>query len=170
MSVVPDDSLEALNKKIEVDLTPLFIEAITGSIGEMTHAEPTIREVLRAEFDKSLGDVWAIVGSFPNSPDCLVLSFLMKTARGMAERVLADTREPIDDRMILDCIGELANVLAGQVKSLLATSSLHFSFSLPKVMIAPDSQILVHSGRKCLRMTFNSDLGEFALQIIADRP
>jgi chemotaxis protein CheX len=159
--------LETVSKP-EGDVAPFFIEAVTGSIGEMTHVEPIVRDVRQTEFDKSLGDVWAIVGSFPNSPDCLVLSLPMKTARGMAERILAETPQLIDDSMILDCIGELANVLAGQVKALLANSSYHFSFSLPKVMRIPDSQVLVHMGHKCLRMIFDSEVGEFALQIVAD--
>jgi chemotaxis protein CheX len=146
----------------------MFIEAVAGSIGEMTQTEPVIREVNRVDFDRTLGDVWAVVGSFPMVPDCVVISLPMNTARGMAERVLGDVREPIDDRIILDCIGELANVLAGQVKSLLATSPYHFSFSLPKVTRGPDSDALAHLGHKCLRMLFNSEVGEFALQVIAD--
>jgi chemotaxis protein CheX len=160
--------LKTINRP-EENLATLFIEAVTGSIGEMTKVQPIVREVYQTEFDKGLGDLWALVGSFPNSPDCLVLSLPMKTARGMAERVLADTREPIDDNMVLDCIGELANVLAGQVRSLLANSPYRFSFSLPKVMLTPDWEVFAHSGRKCLRMIFDSELGEFALQIIADR-
>src|SRR5262249_10845433 len=108
----------------------------------MTQIQPVIREVNRADFDQTLGDVWAVVGSFPTVPDCLVLSLPMQTAHGMAKRVLGDAGEPMDERMVLDCIGELANVLAGQAKSLLANSSHHFSFSLPKVMLmAPDSHV-----------------------------
>jgi chemotaxis protein CheX len=167
VSVDPGDRLETLNKP-ENDLAAHFIEAVTGSIGEMTQVEPIIRDVRQTEFDKSLGDVWALVGSFPKSPDCLLLSVPMKTARAMAERVLADLKQPLDERMVLDCIGEMANVMAGQVKSLLANSPYHFSFTLPKVTLAADSQVLTHLGRSCLRITFDSEIGEFALQIIAD--
>src|SRR5262245_45587149 len=139
MSLDPRDKVETA-EYTGADLAALFIEAVTGSIGEMTHIEPVIREVHRTEFDNTLGDVWALVGDLPSSPDCLALSLPMKTARGMAERVFADVREPIDDGMVLDCIGELANVLAGQAKSLLANSPYRFSFALPKVMLAHDSQ------------------------------
>ena len=166
MSVGPPDTAGTADKPTG-DLATLFIEAVTGSIGEMTHIEPVAREVRRAEFDARSGDVWVLVGSFPRSPDCLTLSLPMKTARSMAERVLADVREPIDDRMVLDCIGELANVLAGQAKSLLANSPYRFSFSLPRVMLAPDANLLAHLGCDCLRMIFDSEVGEFALQVVA---
>jgi chemotaxis protein CheX len=167
MTLDPRDTAETAEKS-GADLATLFIEAVTGSIGEMTHIEPVIRKVDRTEFDKTLGDVWALVGDLPRSPGCLALSLPMKTARGMAERVFAGVREPIDDGMVLDCIGELANILAGQVKSLLANSPYHFSISLPKVMLTHDLQVQDRLGRSCLRMTFDSEVGEFALQIVAD--
>jgi chemotaxis protein CheX len=166
MTIDPRHTLQTVNEP-EGDLAALFIEAVAGSIGEMTHIEPVIREVYRTEFDKTLGDVLAIVGSLPGSPDCLVLSLPMKTARAMTERVLTDVREPIDDRMVFDCIGELANVLAGQAKSLLANSPYPFSFSLPKVTLASDSQVLARLGCKCLRIIFDSEVGEFGLQVVA---
>jgi len=159
--------METVNQP-KADLAALFIEAVTGSIGEMTRTDPVAREVIQANFDRTLGEVWALVGSLPGSPDCLALSLPVKTARGMAERVFTDVREPIDDGMILDCIGELANVLAGQAKSLLANSPYHFSLSLPKVMRSGDSRVSLHLGHHCLRIIFDSEVGEFALQIIAE--
>jgi CheY-specific phosphatase CheX len=62
--------------------------------------------------------------------------------------------------MIRDCIGEVANIIAGQAKTLLYGTPLHFNFSPP---IQDDFE--PPSEAEALQLTFGSDAGGFTLTV-----
>jgi CheY-specific phosphatase CheX len=90
----------------------------------------------------------------------LVLSMPGTTAASLAARILAGTITEPDDAIIRDCIGEVANIVAGQAKTLLFGTPRHFYFSAPWPQ-PPESLSL----RNALHMKFASDAGEFALLV-----
>jgi CheY-specific phosphatase CheX len=65
-----------------------------------------------------------VLGIKPATEGLLVLSFPDRTAAAITERVLADAKEEIDETLVRDCVGEIANVIAGQAKTLLAGTRL----------------------------------------------
>jgi chemotaxis protein CheX len=93
----------------------------------------------------------------------LLLRFPERTAAAIAQRVLADTEVELNESLIRDCIGEIANVIAGQAKTLLAGTPYRLTFSLPEVVVG--KHLLSHPewSRECLVIAFRSDLGEFSL-------
>lgn len=66
----------------------------------------------------------------------LVLCLPRPAASALAVRVLGVTAEP-DGGMTRDCVGEVANVIAGQAKALLRGTPGHFRFSTPVVADGP---------------------------------
>lgn len=84
-----------------------------------------------------------------------VLSLPEPTAAALARRVLAGA-EP-DDGLVRDCAGELLNVVAGQAKTLLYGTPLHYSFTTPTA--APAG---LATGAA---IGFESDCGPFALRL-----
>ena len=69
------------------------------------------------------------------------------TARAVASRFAQrDTR--LDDEDMGDAIGELTNIVAGRLKTLLIVPGLKVKVSLPSVMSATGLQFLVQRRRK----------------------
>jgi chemotaxis protein CheX len=95
----------------------------------------------------------------------MVLGFDRPTAQALAERVLAGLPEAKDAAMQYDCLGEVANVVAGQAKALLAETPYHFYFSTPTVITGVHKDIRATPGRECLVLGFGSELGDFVLQV-----
>jgi chemotaxis protein CheX len=87
------------------------------------------------------------------------LGFSVSFAAELARRIFADSGTELNDSMIPDCVGEVANVVAGQAKTLLVGTSDHFVFSTPT--INPDS--LPHPEEKRIIINFASEIGEFIL-------
>lgn len=85
------------------------------------------------------------------------LDFPHATASALARRVVRGTE--LDDGLIRDCAAELLNVTAGQAKTLLVGTPLHFTFTTPTGAAAP-------VGGTTFR--FNSDCGPFALRLCPD--
>src|SRR5262249_27710623 len=98
----------------------------------------------------------------------LVLSFPDRTAAAIAERVLADLNQEINESLVRDCMGEIANVIAGQAKALLAGTTHQLTFSLPQIAVAnPPSRLELDRG--CLVIAFRSDVGEFTMRLALKR-
>jgi hypothetical protein len=71
------------------------------------------------------------------------------------------------DRLGAGGMGEIANVVAGQAKAMLAETPYRFVFALPPIVVhAKDFRL--PSGLDCLMVAFTCDYGEFALQLSLD--
>jgi chemotaxis protein CheX len=148
-----------------VEVVEPFIEAVALTLREMASADVVVQAVYDKKQHRTLGDVSAVLAlAFPGEGR-LVLSFPSATATALARRVLADVTDDPEPALVGDCVGELANVIAGQAKALLLGSRYHFTLSTPTVLIGAGREIRHPDGAHCLVVAFSSDLGEFALEL-----
>jgi chemotaxis protein CheX len=83
----------------------------------------------------------------------------------LAGRALAGVTEELTEDIVRDCLGEIANVVAGQAKALLAGTPYHFTFSTPTVVAGGGHEGGATPGGGYLVVLFGSDVGDFALQL-----
>lgn len=141
-----------------------LIAAATLTLAEMAQTTLAVRSVSRdcppcahGEFVVEL-DLTSATG--PGGS--LVLCVPEATAQALAGRVLAGVATAPDADLIGDCMGEITNVIAGQVKALLAGTPYHFTFQPPRIASAgaPADRL-----GECLVIAFESDAGAFALRL-----
>ena len=77
---------------------------------------------------------------------------------------------PFDSPDTGDAIGELTNILAGQVKAILDKKGVKVEISLPSVMRAADLHVLVNRNVVTTKTCFESGLGKFWAGMIAKGP
>jgi chemotaxis protein CheX len=145
-------------------LEPL-IAATCTAVSEMASTEVVVGAVYQKTIRHTLGDVSAVLGLMSAAGGSLVLSFPERTAAALAGRILTGVTEEVDENLIQDCVGEIANVVAGQAKALLAGTPYRFAFSLPKVVVGAGHEVGPKQGLDCLIVAFNSDPGQFFLQL-----
>jgi chemotaxis protein CheX len=152
----------------EEEALPLesFITATTVALAEMARTEVAVREVYRAAPDDAWGGVSAVLELTSATEGLLVLSFPEPVAAAIAKRVLVDVKEEINESLVRDCVGEIANVIAGQAKTLLAGTTHQLTFSLPEVVAGDNARSRPERDRGCLVIAFGSDLGEFTLRLV----
>ena len=143
-----------------------FIAAARAALTEMAGTEVVVRAAAGTEPPQALGDVAAVVRLTSATDGYLVLGFPRRTAAALAERVLTGVVKEIDEGLICDCVGEIANVVAGQAKALLAGTPYHFTFSLPQVVLGGGPELGPHGARDCLAVAFGTDLGEMAMRLL----
>ena len=78
----------------------------------------------------------------------LVLSFPAQTAAALAGRVLAEVAQAPDDDLVRDCMGELANVIAGQAKTLLAETPYQLLLATPSILSGAGLEVGLAAGRR----------------------
>lgn len=141
-----------------------YIAAASGALAEMTGAEVSVQSVYQGRLPGKLGDIFAVVALSSASMETLVLSFPRKTAAALAGRMLAGVAAELNESLIRDCLGEIANVIAGQAKAMLAGTPFEFAACIPKVV---DDAYEPPPGQRphCLVVAFSSNHGAFAMQL-----
>ena len=154
----------AVSPEIEECLVQPFIGAVTLALTEMAGTELLVQGIFHRPAAATLGDIFALI-RFAGSDDGFLLSFPRPTAVALSRRILANAVEQVDESLMQDCLGEVANVVAGQAKALLAQTRFHFTFSTPIVACASLPAGPVKFDRDCVAVIFRGEPGDFALQI-----
>lgn len=141
-------------------LTDAFSSAVPFALAEMAGVESVLLDSKASVGAVDAGDVSVVLQLIGASPGMLRLSMPGATATALAGRILADTVPNPDRAMIHDCIGEVANIIAGQAKTLLYGTPLHFSFSPP---VQGDFDSLPQA--EALQLKYGSDVGELTLTV-----
>jgi CheY-specific phosphatase CheX len=144
------------------ELLRAFAEAIPFAVRELAGVEAIPRDPRPAGAADGLTDVSAAVRLTTAAGEgTLTLSFPRETAAALARRVLAGAVDDPDAAMVRDCIGEVANVVAGQAKTLLYGTPSHFTLSPPS--FPPGGAAGEPGGRWVIG--FDSDVGAFAAHV-----
>lgn len=142
-----------------------FIAAAAMTLSELARTELVVRTVHRAASLRTSGDISAVLGLMPEGGGVLVLSFPASTAEALAGRILAEVQQAPDADLVRDCMGEVANVIAGQAKTLLADTPFQLSLETPSIVSGAGSEIRSPPGAEGIVVRFGSDVGDFVLQI-----
>ena len=95
---------------------------------------------------RSQSDINAVLGlaGQEGSGEVLVLSFPAETARRSPGECSSKSHQAPDDELIRDCMGELANVIAGQAKTLLAETPYQLLLGTPTILLGRPASRLPH--------------------------
>lgn len=153
------------SSQLKEALAEPFIAAASLTLREMAGIEMFPRDIYRLDHTRSLGDISAVVTLTAALEGPLVLGFRTPLATALATRVLSEVTDAPEEAMIADCLGEIANVVAGQAKTVLAQTPYAFMFAPPNVVCGVGQDLGAGPGVGCLVIAFVSDLGEFTLQL-----
>lgn len=153
-----------VDPELRRDLLEPFIAATSAALGEMAGIEVIARAVHRRTTSQDAGDICVVVELTSETSRFMVLSFPERTATAIAGRVLAGAAQNLDQSLVRDCMGEVANVIAGQAKAMLAGGRHQFDFAIPQVVTADAFQ--EPQGLDCLTIACGSELGEFEVRLL----
>ena len=100
---------------------------------------------------------------------CIYLGLERETASGIAES-FAGFEIPFDSDDMADAAGELANMVGGEAKTLLAARGADVLLSLPSTMRGADLVVAAPRGVPSETTFFESEHGTFWVQLVAASP
>jgi CheY-specific phosphatase CheX len=130
--LMPADS-QPVAGPVREQLVEPFVRAIRLTLVEMAGIGVAVRAVYQTNNLEALDDVAAVVELSSATPRLLVLSFPRRSAAALAAQILSGVTQAEHEKLVGDCVGELANVVAGHAKTALAATPFKFTCSLPKV-------------------------------------
>ncbi len=107
-------------------------------------------------------DVSGIIGLSGSAQGSIVLSFPKTMALKVVSALLGTELKVVGPEMI-DGIGELANIIAGNAKQSL--EDLNLSISLPNVIVGKGHVVAGQSGVPSIIVPFSCPMGSFAMEI-----
>ena len=107
-------------------------------------------------------DISSVIGLSGDAQGSISLSFPTDDAHIFVKAMLGNP-EVIDEEEMTDGIGEIANIIAGNVKRHFATINL--SISLPNIIIGKKHTLSGQSGMPTIMVPFNSEKGRFVMEV-----
>jgi len=111
---------------------------------------------------QNLEEVTGIIGLAGETVGAVVLSFERETAIGIASRMAGKQYFNLSNEVI-DIVGELVNIVAGNAKKDLL--EFRISISLPGVLVGSGSKIKWPTGVPVITIPFDSELGPFSVNV-----
>ena len=152
-----------IDPQVREQLIEPFITAVGEALRDMAVIEIVPGACSRTKRAKPPYDIAVLLRLHSALLEGLVLSAGASSAQELARRMLPDAMD-LDDMLVRDCVGEIANITAGQAKALLHGLPYHFTFLTPVPFLAKDKEFAGGEG-ECLQLDLQSDAGPFALQI-----
>ncbi|QDU58017.1 chemotaxis protein CheX [Aeoliella mucimassa] len=134
------------------------VEVFKTMLGcEVSRTGLTVHETFCPEYD-----ITGIIGMSGKAHGDVVISFQQEVALSAAEALLGIRYEEINDDVV-DTVGELTNMIAGNAKTSL--QDLQMSLALPTVIVGKNHSIRFPSKVKPLALPFSSCWGSFNIEV-----
>jgi chemotaxis protein CheX len=161
---MPPDAQPIAAEVRELLLAP-FVTAVETVLRELAMTESAERCAyqVRSHAHHRGADLVAMLDLSAATVGGLALGFAAGTAMALARRMLSETMPNPDDGLIRDCIGEIANVTAGQAKALLHGTQHAFTFGTPR--ITSTAELPADGSEAALVAVLATDVGPVVLQL-----
>lgn len=128
-----------MSKTVDVQLVNPFLVATLECMAVMAGLQPERRRLFLKTTPLMHGDIAGIIGLSQAGSQGLitgsvVVSFPNSLARRIVSRLMGEDAETLPKDLLMDGIGEVANMVGGGAKRLLAGTSYRFDISTPTVL------------------------------------
>lgn len=130
-----------MTKTIDVNMLNPFVQATLECLTQMAGTTPE-RVRLFIKTDPTMhGEIAGIIGLSNGITGSCVVSFPQGLAKRLIAQFLKENEASVTDAMVLDGIGEVANMVAGCAKRLFAGTAYRFDISTPTVIAGANTQL-----------------------------
>lgn len=139
-----------------------FLKAVTNTFSTMLQADARRGDLELGDAKTRLYPISGLIGLSGKASGMVVINLSTEVALKAASAMLMEEITEVNDD-VLDAVGELANVIAGQAKTDLERYDL--SVSLPNVVTGEGHEIRFPSATPPLAVPFETDFGPLRLEV-----
>jgi chemotaxis protein CheX len=153
-----------MNSGINVDYINPFIEATIHTFQTMCSVTPVRTRLALKGKDEEVYGVCGIIGLAGEATGAVVLNFPEQVAVAMVSTFVGETMTEISPA-VMDGVGELANIIAGDARNRIMKKGYAFEIGLPKIVAGRSFVIGQNRSVPCLVVTYGSEFGSFSLEV-----
>jgi len=147
---------------VRVEFINPFVSAVSKTFETMVNLKVTRSAPVLKENQRTLYPISGIIGLSGNIVGTVILTMSEPLALKVASVMLMDDLKTVNPD-VLDAIGELTNMVAGNAKSQLEEYKL--SLSLPNVIYGADTEVYFPERSQPITIPFDSEAGPFAVDV-----
>lgn len=154
-----------IQEKNDPKIINCFKQAVVASLGSICGIEPNFHENLETNEEND-----AVIGMISLLGDCKTWSFMLGIPRETVSHLVlkfAGFEIDFDSPDMGDVVGELANIVAGDIASRLSNIGVKANLSLPVVTRGKSVEILKVDSLSYLKLCFSLPYGQFWIYIIS---
>jgi CheY-specific phosphatase CheX len=164
-SEMPPDA-RPIAARLKEQLLDPFVVAVETALREVARTDAAVSLTYQVRSRRHGDEVVAMLDLASATVGRLALGVAATTAAVLAQRMLSETMPNPDDELIRDCLGEIANVTAGQAKALLHGTPYAFTFGTPTITSA--AELPTSGDAESLVAVMATDVGEVVVELFVN--
>ncbi len=150
---------------INVDYINPFIEATVHTFQTMCQIVPTREKLFIKKRDsEEIYGISGIIGLKGEMYGTVILNFPEQIAIRMVSKIAGEEQKNIT-ATVVDGVGEILNIIAGDAKNRLVQKGYKFDIGLPKIVTGRNYVNAQKKSDHCIVITFISPFGKFSLEV-----
>jgi len=144
---------------VKVDYINPIISTVINTLNTMAQLEPAPGKPSLKDSTKAPGIVSGIIElKGPEASGSLALSFPKPVILDIYKRMLREEKTEVD-KMVVDLVGELANIVMGGAKQQFESQGMDFGLTLPSILEGEDHEIIHPVKGKVITLPLKIDSG-----------
>ncbi len=140
-----------------------FIAAVKHVFKTMMEADVFVGRPCLKDGDAASSHVSAIIGFSGKAAGSVAMCFSKQTAVRVASKLAGTELSILDTTELVDALGELTNIVAGQAKAKLP--NVNVAISLPRVIVGAGHRLMESATSPVLLLPCDSSLGRFSVEV-----
>ncbi len=147
-----------------VDFINPFLAAVISVLGTMAHVEARPGKPYINAAGLAVGDVTGLIGVTGYSRGSISLTLEQGAILAIVNNMLMENYAEINAD-IVDAVGELTNMVAGQARAALSEQGMSFQASTPSVVVGKGHKIQHTARAPILAIPFSTDHGNLVVEV-----
>lgn len=147
---------------MNVDHINPFLDSVTNTFETMLSAEATRGDLTLGDSKKRRFPISGLIGMSGNACGVVVINVSQQVALKIASTMLMEEQTEVNGD-VLDAVGEIANIIAGQAK--LELEQYNLSVTLPNVITGTDYEVRFPTKNPPVVVPFETTLGPICLEV-----
>ena len=155
-----------IRTKIDMAVVTPFIDSTVQVIKTMTGSDVRRTDLFLKKSYSMFGDVSGVMGLAGATEGVVVLTFHQELAFLLVSKIVGCNPDDLSVEEVNDGIGEIINMISGNAKTVINSSSPHgFAISLPTVIHGHGHQIAHKRNQPVIAIVFECEGSSFAVQL-----
>ena len=152
------------NAGLNIDYINPFIEATVNTFRTMCSLEVARDRILLKGDGAEIYGVTGIIGLAGEATGSVVLNFPAEVAMAAVGSFVGEVYSDISSDVV-DGVGELTNIVAGDSKNRLSQKGYSFDIGLPKIVVGRNYVTAQSKAVPCIVILFKSSIGQFSIEV-----
>ena len=149
---------------LNVDYINPFIEATVNTFKTMCSLDVVREKIFLKGDGAEIYGVTGIIGLGGEASGSVVLNFPAEVAIAAVGSFVGEVYDDISSDVV-DGVGELTNIIAGDSKNRLGQKGYSFDIGLPKIVVGRNYVTAQSKSVPCIVLMFNSGIGKFSIEV-----